>query len=506
MKYAVSYVRVSSDDQANHGFSIDQQVRNCMDFALQNDYAIMQVFKDEGRSAKNLDRPGLQNLLKYCSDKKNNVDAVIVWKLDRISRNVGDYAAELSPFFAKNDIKLLTVTDINGEGLQVEAMRQVGMVFAELERKTGALRTKEGIRGKVALGQYPYHPPYGYKNIKIAGSKYKKMVIDEDVAFYVRQAFNLCLQGDSIDTITSKLYRMGFRNKHGNRVPSTSIEYILHNIAYTGKFYYDEILVENTDYQPLITEATYYAVQNKLSAPEKTRQNHTEFPYNEVFFCSKCGCQMTGERKLKRNKDGSERRYIYYHCTGNKGGDCKKSSYIREEIVDKAISDILKLITIPDEVAEAVFAGLKQVHKENGMDIETNKKLLRKRIDKIDKTIKEAFESGMHKFSQSLQKNIEEWETERRKLIIEEQEVIKITKTFFEQSNQLLEFCKDCHRAFLEGNADLKRKIIKIVCSNFSYDGSNIVIEPNSIFKAVIKNSLSNKKLPRLDSNQQPTG
>lgn len=70
--------------------------------------------------------------------------------------------------------------------------------------------------------------------------------------------------------------------------------------------------------------------------------------------------------------------------------------------------------------------------------METNKRLLRKRIDKIDKTIKEAFESGMHRFSQGLQKNIEEWEAERRKLIIEEQEVLKITKTFFEQSNQLL--------------------------------------------------------------------
>lgn len=57
----------------------------------------------------------------------------------------------------------------------------------------------------------------------------------------------------------------------------------------------------------------------------------------------------------------------------------------------------------------------------------------------------------MHKFSQSLQKNIEEWETERRKLILEEQEVLKTTKTFFEQSNQLLEFCKDCHKAFLQG-------------------------------------------------------
>ena len=135
MKYAVSYVRVSSDDQAKHGFSIDQQIANNMQFAVQNDYAILQTFKDEGRSAKNLERPGLQDMLKFCADKKKNVEAVIVWKLDRISRSVGDYTAELSPFFAKNDIKLLTVTDINGEGLQVEAMRQVGMVFAELERK-----------------------------------------------------------------------------------------------------------------------------------------------------------------------------------------------------------------------------------------------------------------------------------------------------------------------------------------------------------------------------------
>ena len=381
------------------------------------------------------------------------------------------------------------------------------MVFAERERKMTALRTKEGIRGKVALGQFPYHAPIGYENIEIKGSKYKKMVIDEENAFFVRQAYNMCLQGDSLTTITNKLYKMGFRNKHGNRHPKSSVEYMLHNIAYIGKFYYDDVLVEDTDYPPLISEATYYAVQEKLNAPEKTRQTHTEFPYNEVFFCSKCGCQMTGERKLKKNKkDGSERKYIYYHCTGNRGGDCKKDSYVREELVDKAVLDILKLITIPDEVANAVFEGLKQVHKEKGMDMETNKKLLRKRIDKIDKTIKDAFESGMHKFSQSLQKNIEEWETERRKLILEEQEVLKTTKTFFEQSNQLLEFCKDCHSAFLKGNAELKRKIIKIVCSNFSYDGSNIVIEPNPIFKAVIKNSLSNKKLPRLGSNQQPTG
>ena len=112
----------------------------------------------------------------------------------------------------------------------------------------------------------------------------------------------------------------------------------------------------------------------------------------------------------------------------------------------------------------------------------------------------------MSKHSESLKKNIEEWELERRTLLLEDNELLKATKTFFEQSNCLLEFCKDAHNAFLQGNAEQKRKIVKIVCSNFSYDGETIDIVPNPVFKAIIKNSLSKKKLLRLDSNQQPTG
>ena len=71
----------------------------------------------------------------------------------------------------------------------------------------------------------------------------------------------------------------------------------------------------------------------------------------------------------------------------------------------------------------------------------------------------------MYKNSENLQNTINEWEAERRSLIIEEQEILKATKTFFD-------------------------------CSNFSYDGENLVIEPNIAFKAVIKNSLNKKKLP----------
>lgn len=117
MENAVSYLRVSSDDQAKHGFNISQQITNNKNFALKNGYNIVKTFKDKGFSAKTLNRHGLQSLLEYCSDKKNKVKAVIIWKLDRMSRNVGDHTATLAPFFANYDIKLLTVTDLNGEGL-----------------------------------------------------------------------------------------------------------------------------------------------------------------------------------------------------------------------------------------------------------------------------------------------------------------------------------------------------------------------------------------------------
>lgn len=503
MLNAVSYVRVSSEDQKKHGYSIGQQITNNMNFALQNGYTIVKTFKDEGISAKDLNRPALQDLLTYCMDETNDVKAVIVWKLDRISRSVADYTATLSPFFAQNNIQLLTVTDINGDGLSVEMSRQMAMVFAEYERKMTAMRTKEGIRGKVALGQFPYHAPIGYENIEIKGSKYKKMIIDEDNAFFVRQAYSMCLQGDSLNTITSKLYKMGFRNKHGNRHPKSTIEYILHNIAYTGKFYFEDMLIEDTDYPALIKESTYYAVQDKLNNPSKTRQNHTEFPYNECMTCAKCGCQLTGELKKKKSKNGTKE-YIYYHCTGNRGGDCKKGSYIRQEIIDEAFTNILKYITIPESVHELVIKGLKEVHEQHNQDFEQQKKSIRKRIDKIDKTLKSVFENGFNNHDEGMLKNIEEWKIERRTLMLEEHELLKATETFFLQSNSLLEFCKDAHRAFLEGSAEQKRKIVKIVCSNFSYDGETLDIVPNPVFKVIIKNNLSNKKLPRLDSNQQP--
>ena len=69
MEKAVIYARVSSEEQAKHGFSIENQKRQCAEFAEHNGYYVVKVFVDEGKSAKNLDRPEIQDLISYCGKK-----------------------------------------------------------------------------------------------------------------------------------------------------------------------------------------------------------------------------------------------------------------------------------------------------------------------------------------------------------------------------------------------------------------------------------------------------
>ena len=120
--------------QAKHGFSIDQQIANNIQFAVQNDYAILQTFKDEGRSAKNLERPGLQDMLKFCADKKNNVEAVIVWKLDRISK--------INIALLKLSIYEIIYTDVPYKVAINEAV--------ELAKKYGEDKSKNFVNGILA--------------------------------------------------------------------------------------------------------------------------------------------------------------------------------------------------------------------------------------------------------------------------------------------------------------------------------------------------------------------
>ena len=131
MKIAVVYIRVSTEEQSKHGFSVETQSNTCLEFAEKQGYIIKRIFVEEGLSAGSLKRPEAQKLLKYCNESKNGINAIIVWRLDRLSRFCVDYHGTIRPILINKNIKLLSATEFNSDTIEGEYMRNIMMCNAE---------------------------------------------------------------------------------------------------------------------------------------------------------------------------------------------------------------------------------------------------------------------------------------------------------------------------------------------------------------------------------------
>lgn len=481
MEKAVIYARVSSEEQAKHGFSIENQKRQCEEFAQRNDYYVIKTFVDEGKSAKDLDRPEIQDLMAYCGKKQNDVKAVIIWRLDRISRNNEDYHGALRPLFERKGIKLLSATEANVNTIEGDLMRNIAINFAEYERKVIGVRTIAGLRQKAEQCEYPHKAPIGYKNISREDGS-KTTVVDENYAFYVKQAFNLYDSGMySLRSLTDKLYQDGLRSKTGKRIPKTSIEHMLKNIFYTGVFKFEDKIYENAKHTPIISKELFYRVQDRLIDPDKTRKHNIDFAYTGLIRCGYCGCLLTAE--LKKGK------YIYYHCTGNKGGNCKRD-YINETKIDKTIAEILKLIIIPQDIRGRISSELKVVHdKKNGYSKDIKASII-KQIQTLENRIEEAFTLKLdnvitHEFWKSQN---DKWQTEKDKLKIQLDEIDKLDKEFYNKADILLGFTDNAYEYFSKGNSKQKRKILEIISDEITYKNKHFDIKLKPVFQTIVEN------------------
>ena len=111
-KKAVIYCRVSSYEQVEEGNSLATQRRLCLEFAVKNGYEVSEedIYIEKGESAKTIHRTELNKMLRYCSEKKNKITAVIFYKIDRLSRNTDDYS-QLRLLFKKYEVNLISITE-----------------------------------------------------------------------------------------------------------------------------------------------------------------------------------------------------------------------------------------------------------------------------------------------------------------------------------------------------------------------------------------------------------
>jgi len=180
---AALYVRVSTEEQAKHGYSIAAQEEALTNYCKALGYEVYKIYKDEGISAKEMrNRPALQELLKDAEQKK--FAAIFIYKLDRFSRSLKDLILTIDRIKAWG-IDFVSLQDrIETTSASGKLMFHIISAFAEFERNVIGERTKFGMDKKARDGSFVSKAPLGYKFVN------KELVVDQENAQKVLAIFN----------------------------------------------------------------------------------------------------------------------------------------------------------------------------------------------------------------------------------------------------------------------------------------------------------------------------
>lgn len=248
MKKACVYTRVSTQEQANEGYSIEEQERMCKAYIESKGWEYVGTYSDPGISGRTMNRTGLQKML--TAIKNNKVEAVVIYKLDRLSRKQKDTMTIIEDVFLKNNIVLASLNEtLDTSTPWGRAMIGILSSFNQMESENIQMRTMMGREAKVRSGGYAGgKPPIGYR------AENGTLVIVPEEAEIVKLVFKMRKEGKTLKQIANDLNEMGYKTKKGLGFHHSAIQNILNNEdTYKGHYKYGEESVE-LQHEPIIED------------------------------------------------------------------------------------------------------------------------------------------------------------------------------------------------------------------------------------------------------------
>lgn len=482
---AVGYGRVSSDEQKEK-YSLPAQASQREKYADQNGLTIVKDFS-VSESAKEPGRKYFNEMLTYA--QKNKIGHVLFKKADRSARNETD---------AATIIRLARTTDISfhfiEEGMILNrnsknhefSIYMINCVMATLMPRDLSVNVTGAFVKKAEMGHYPMVAPYGYKNIR--EGKISRIYPDETKASYVKKMYELYATGMySYRSLAKKMSDEGFRMSASVKCSKKNVEKILNNRLYMGDFVFKGVTYQGK-HEPIISRELFQEVQKVIKRNTSTKTNKREFLFSGLFKCSHCGCALVGE--LHKGK------YIYYHCTGNKGGECKRK-YISETKLEDAVMEILESIKLSDETAKIVIASIKKELQENLGYSEHKIKEIRKQIETLQKRLSKLLDmyTDGDIDKQSYDTKRKEWQFELDELLVTQAKINKTPINYIERARDLFELCKNASQWYLQADIQKKKELLKLMHSNFLYDGEKPHFELNSVFACMLELAQNEKNV-----------
>ncbi len=374
---AFIYIRVSTREQAEEGYSIGEQEERLKKYCDAMNWNIGGVFIDPGFSGANINRPALQKMIKEI--EKGNGNIVLVDKLDRLSRSQYDTLFLINKVFAAHNCSFVSRAEAFDTSTPFgRAMVGILSVFAELERERIKERMSDGREGRAKEGKYRGggHVPIGYDYDQDSGV----LKVNDYEAMQIREIFAMFNSRRSPIQIAEILNQKGYTAK-GTPWSYWKVRRCVENKTYLGKLKHNDTWYEGA-HDPIITEAEFNQAQSILAEYREKNSamgRRRTTALGGLVYCGNCGAKY---HSVKNN--ANKNKYSYYTCYSRskssyqkvKDPNCKNKTYRSIDLENlvysqirelKASNEYLTMLTSTIDSAgkyEAISAHIKEIEKK----------------------------------------------------------------------------------------------------------------------------------------------
>jgi DNA invertase Pin-like site-specific DNA recombinase/DNA-directed RNA polymerase subunit RPC12/RpoP len=312
MQKAVIYTRVSTDEQAKNGLSLEGQETAARQYCEREGIEVAKLFCDAGESAKTANRPQLIASIDYCTMNYRDIDFYIVWKMDRLARQAYD-SAMLDATLQKLGIQLRSVTEPIANTAVGSLTKTMLAGIAQFDNDVRAERSTSGIKRRIEEGGWPHLAPIGYKNF--TDFQRRPTLVETEQAPIIAKWLREYLKGGyNLRAMNELAWKMGLRSRKGKKLSFQQTCNMLRNPIYAGLVFSKmiEAPVEGL-HKALITVTEHKAILDKLDGRNQAGNGVVKtfkWPLRGGFIkCSECGRSITGSSPTGRAKN-----YPIYHC------------------------------------------------------------------------------------------------------------------------------------------------------------------------------------------------
>lgn len=379
------YIRVSTTEQAEEGYSVEEQEKKLRAYCQAMGFRINNVCVDPGFSGATMERPGLKELISDA--QRGRCKKILVWKLDRLSRSQKDTLILLEDVFLANNCNFISIMESFDTSTPFgRCIVGILAAFAQMERDNIRIRTTMGRVAKIRKGHFSgSRPPIGYKFKEGCN----ELLVDPYTSIMAREVFQLFLKGMGLSAIGR--YMM---NKYGainyDWGKNTAIRRILSNPCYMGKVRLKGEVFDGI-HEPIISEADWYTAAALLEHNKAIDKRSYRFSLGTpgrgdnlltgLLFCGDCGARMYA-RKISKTK----KKYICHSVARTspamiKSDNCSNRlhPYTVEELDSLVVNEIKKL-----SVDRSYFDSMVEKYRD---DPPVGLSVLRERVTEVDKQI-----------------------------------------------------------------------------------------------------------------------